>query len=72
MFSCTKLSPFMGDLYKFSEVQSNTNVKFCSSSKVIKDTPRGLKRFKYQQNLKKATLGFIDKVAKKDKREREN
>ena len=45
VFSCTKLSPFMQDLYKFEDVYSKVNVKFNSTNKEMKETPRGLKDF---------------------------
>jgi hypothetical protein len=38
----------MQDLYKFEDVYSKVNVKFNSTNKEIKETPRGLKTFETQ------------------------
>ena len=45
VFSCTKLSPFMQDLYKFEDVYSKANVRFNSSNKELRETPRALKQY---------------------------
>lgn len=62
VFSCTKLSPFMQDLYKFEDVYSKQNVKFNSSSKVVKETPRGIKNFLIEQQIQSQTKLQLTRV----------
>ena len=52
----------MSDLYKFDDVYSTQNVKFKSHPKVIHETPRGLRKFKVNQKIKRAAIKMIDKA----------
>lgn len=57
----------MQDLYKFEDVYSKVNVKFNSTNKEVKNTPRGLKYFETTQNIQQQSKQLLNKVIKKSK-----